>query len=174
MILTRRQMLGMGGGVVAALSHPRWTALAQDVVEIAMAGRADGSQVWFDPIGVRVRPGQTIRWINRDPSNSHTATAYHPANSGRSRRIPDGAHPWNSDYLLPNQSFSVTLVQEGVYDYYCGPHEPSGMVGRIVVGDPARDDWMDRPAGGQGLPEAALRAFPSVEEIIRNGMVPGG
>ena len=39
-----------------------------------MRGKADGSHVWFDPIGVHVQPGQTVRWTNRDPGNSHTVT----------------------------------------------------------------------------------------------------
>ena len=31
----------------------------------------------------------------------------------------------------------MTFTVEGVYDYYCVPHEHAGMVGRIVVGTPA-------------------------------------
>ena len=30
-------------------------------------------------------------------------------------------------------NFEVRLTVEGVYDYYCIPHEASGMVGRIIV-----------------------------------------
>jgi plastocyanin len=141
------------------------------VVEIRMQGRPDGSQVWFDPIGVRVEPGQTIRWINLDPANSHTATAYHPANSGRPRRIPGGAAPWDSDYLLPNEAFAVTLTEQGVYDYCCVPHEHAGMVGRIVVGRPPSKGWTTVDGGEAGLPEVALRAFPPVDAIMRGGSV---
>jgi hypothetical protein len=50
--------------------------------------------------------------------------------------MPEDAKPWESDYLLPNESFSATLSEPGVYDYYCHPHEHAGMVGRIVVGPP--------------------------------------
>jgi plastocyanin len=171
MILTRRRVMEAGGGILAAfVAGP---AVAADVVEIAMRGKADGSHVWFDPMGVHLQPGQTIRWTNRDPGNSHTVTSYHPDIFERPLRIPVGAKPWNSDYLLPNETFSQNFTVEGVYDYYCIPHEHAGMVGRIVVGAPAAVDAAAATpeAGLTRLPEAALNGFPSVEEIIAKGVV---
>ncbi|MBM6581743.1 hypothetical protein ILT44_16215 [Microvirga sp. BT689] len=173
MTASRRQILRAGGGLLAGLAWPR-PLLADAPVEIGMQGNADGSQVWFDPIGLRVRPGQTVRWINKDPGNSHTATAYHPKNFERPLRIPESAQPWNSDYLLPNESFSITLTAEGVYDIFCVPHEHAGMVGRIIVGQPDRppaDTLSTQTAGGKPIPEIALRAFPSIDEIMRRGVI---
>lgn len=172
MILTRRRVIEVGGGLIAALAVAPEVGAAAGTVEVTMRGKADGSVVWFDPIGIRILPGQTIRWTNRDPGNSHTVTAYHPEVLARPRRIPEAASPWNSDYLLPKETFSVTLTEPGVYDYYCIPHEHAGMVGRIVVGDPppvepvAADDPALTP-----LPEAALAGFPSVEEILARRFV---
>lgn len=74
--LSRRSVLKAGAGLLAGLIPA--AVRAQDIVEIRMRGTPDGSEVWFDPIGVLVRPGQTIRWTNIDPGNSHTSTAYHP------------------------------------------------------------------------------------------------
>jgi plastocyanin len=155
---------------------PRFPLSPADVVEIRMQGSADGSQVWFDPIGVYVQPGQTIRWVNRDPVETHTTTAYHPTNRDHARRIPEGAEPWNSGYLQPNGTFSVRLTEEGVYDYFCIPHEKAGMVGRIVVGRPAGASEQSvgevaLGAGARAVPEPARRAFPSVEEIMRAGLI---
>jgi plastocyanin len=172
-MVSRRHILRIGGGLLAGLAWPR-IPLADAAVEIRMQGNADGSQVWFNPIGLRIKPGQTIRWVNLDPGNSHTATAYHPKNFERPLRIPKGAEPWNSDYLLPNESFSVTLKDEGVYDFFCVPHEHASMVGRIIVGEPDRssvDSLPAQAAGGEPIPEIALRAFPSVDEIMRRGIV---
>ncbi|TAU86585.1 hypothetical protein ELI38_29585 (plasmid) [Rhizobium leguminosarum] len=135
-----------------------------------MQGRADGSHVWFDPIGVLIKPGQMIRWINQNPGNSHTTTAYHPANFGKPLRIPEAANSWDSDYLLPDESFSVTFTEHGVYDYYCIPHEHAGMVGRIIVGE-AHGSWMESVAASSGLPDEALKAFPMVEEIMAKRIV---
>lgn len=170
MILTRRRLLRIGGGVLAGLAGGLSTAQAGSVIDIAMKGNTGGSRVWFDPVGLRIEPGQTVRWINLDPGNAHTATAYHPRNRDRPRRIPPQATPWDSGYLLPEESFSLTLTREGVYDYFCIPHERAGMVGRIIVGTPQPDD--DSGDGGdEAIPEAALAAFPAVEVIMRDGAV---
>lgn len=165
-MLSRRDLLWTGGAFLAGL--PSGMASAQDLVEIAMRGNADGSVVWFDPIGVLIKPGQTIRWTNRDPGNSHTSTAYHPDNSDHPQRIPTGATPWNSDYLLPDEFFTLVLTLPGVYDYFCIPHEQAGMVGRIVVADGSQP--MSAPHSGD-IPEVAKKAFPDVEDILRKGRV---
>lgn len=165
---TRRQILGTGGGVAAALFLPRSLALAAQTVDIVMTGGKMGTHVWFEPTGIRIAPGQTVRWINRDKANAHTATAYHPENFDRSRRIPARAKPWDSDYLLPDETFSTMLTVPGVYDYYCVPHEQAGMVGRIIVGEPDRDDI---EATDADLPQAALQALPPIAEIMATGRV---
>lgn len=171
MTLTRREILGAGGGLVAALSLASPAAWAGDMVEVKMQGRDDGSHVWFDPIGILIKPGQTIRWTNLNPGNSHTTTAYNPANFDRPLRMPKAAKSWDSDYLLPNESFSVTFTEQGVYDYYCIPHEHAGMVGRIIVGEPETHGWTKLAGADGDLPEEALKAFPAVEDIMAKGLV---
>ena len=172
MIVTRRRVLEVGGGLVAALAVAPAAGAAAGTVEVAMQGRSDGSVVWFDPVGVHILPGQTIRWINRDPGNSHTVTAYHPEILARPLRIPEGATPWDSDYLLPNETFSLTFTTPGVYDYYCIPHEHAGMVGRIVVGDPPSGEPTEaNDPALTPLPEAALNGFPPVKDILARRLV---
>jgi len=138
-----------------------------------MHGRPDGSHVWFDPIGVHIQPGQSVRWTNLDAGNAHTSTSYHPAKFGRPLRIPNQAAAWDSDYLLPNETFMIQLTEPGVYDYYCQPHEHAGMVGRIIVGQPPQDTGLHLPTGtgDAALPQIALDAFPSIEEILQQGAV---
>ena len=161
MRVTRRAALAAGGAF--CLAGP---AAAAGMAEIAMAGRRDGSRVWFDPAGLLVVPGTVIRWTNRDSGNAHTATAYHPDHDGRALGIPAGAAPWDSGYLLPGESFAVTLTVPGVYDYYCAPHEAAGMAGRIVV------DGAGQARAADGLPEPVRAALPEVGEILRRGRVP--
>ncbi len=153
---------------------------AGSVVDIAMRSDTDGAQVWFDPIGLLVPAMTTIRWTTRE--NVHTATAYHPDNDNHSLRIPDGAAPWNSDYLVnPGDSFEVTLSVPGVYDYFCAPHEFGGMVGRIIVSDPTGPGTLPfdyfktlAPAPDwQEVPELARASFPSIRDIMENGVVRG-
>jgi plastocyanin len=136
---------------------------AADPIEIRMLGTANGSEVWFDPFGIRVTPGTTLRWRNGDLGNAHTTTAFHPQNSDHPLRIPTDAIPWNSDYLLPDETFATTLTVPGVYDYFCIPHEMAGMVGRIVV-----------VASGAASPaevDGMAHMFPTVAEIMRQGRV---
>lgn len=163
--------------MLAGLALPR-PALAARVVEIRMRSDPQGADVWFDPIGLWIEPGQTVRWTV--VANVHTTTAYHPRNDGHSLRIPEGAEPWDSGFLVnPGDHFEVVLTVEGVYDYYCMPHEAAGMVGRIVVGRPAGPgtlpfDYFRGRAGTENwkpVPEAARKVFPSIDAIMKQEIV---
>ncbi len=151
---------------VALTLAPR-LATGSSVIEITMSGRPDGSKVWFDPYGLLIRPGQTLRWTNRDKANSHTVTAYSPGNYGRSLRIPKEAAAFDSDFLLPDESFEMTLEVPGVYDYYCIPHEMAGMVGRIIVAKLGQAGFNEYDVGD--LPQAAQEAMPSIADILDHG-----
>jgi plastocyanin len=176
-MLTRRGFVTAGGLLLAGLAVPR-AARAARTVEIRMRSDTLGTQVWFDPIGVHVEPGATIRWVVEQ--NVHTTTAYHPRNDMHSLRIPEQAQPWNSGYLVqPGAHFEVMLTAEGVYDYFCAPHEIAGMVGRIVVGKPGGPgalpfDYFKGKPGTKDwkvVPAVAERAFPAVTTIMAHGIV---
>jgi plastocyanin len=193
-MLTRRTFLLGGGAILGSLAVPNllqqaWAQPAQSdqqksknekagIVQILMKSDQTGARVWFDPIGIRIAPGQTVRWVAAQ--NVHTTTAYHPQNDNHSLRIPEAARPWNSGYLVnPGDHFDVLLTIEGVYDYYCIPHEMAGMVGRIIVGKPGGpgtlpyDYFRGRPgtAGWKPVPDAAQKEFPSIERIMREKVV---
>jgi len=173
MMIGRRTFLASGGLWLAGLAHAD-----APVIDIAMNSNEDGSKVWYDPIGLLVEPGTTLRWMIM--ANVHATAAYHPDNDNHSLRIPEKAKPWNSDFLVnPGDHFEVTLTEPGVYDYYCTPHEQAGMVGRIVVASASgpgtlpfgyfkslnpKPDWQD-------VPEAAHKNFPSIERILRDGII---
>jgi plastocyanin len=172
---SRREFLKAGGMVLAGfeLLPQRVLRLPSAVEVVEMRSDIAGSHVWFDPIGLYVDPGMTVRWIARQ--NVHTTTAYHPRNDHHSLRIPERAVPWDSGFLVhPGDHFDITLTVPGVYDYFCTPHEAAGMVGRIVVGKPATlraqpfDYWVGRPGtkGWRHVPEAARQTFPSVARIL--------
>jgi plastocyanin len=178
-MLTRRTLL-RAGGLVCAGFVPRHARPAE-VLEIRMRSDPRGQEVWFDPIGVLIKPGQTVRWTVVE--NVHTTTAYHPKNAGHSLRIPEGAAPWDSGFLVnPGDHFDISLTREGVYDYYCLPHEEAGMVGRIIVGQPGGpgtqpfDYFTGRPSAAQWkpVPLAAQKVFPSIEQILTQRIVRRG
>lgn len=149
-------------------------------VEVRMMQTSAG-KTWFDPVGVHIAPGDTVRWVQ--VNGFHSTTAYHPSNDNHELRIPATAKPWDSDILLGayperGSTFEHVFTVPGVYDYFCKPHEMAGMVGRIVVGDPG-DGPGTKPSGyasderWASVPEVARKAFPSVEEIVKQGKVPG-
>jgi plastocyanin len=174
---TRRAFLAAGGFALVGLgTAPR--ARASDRVEVQMHANEKGDQAWFDPIGLWLKPGQTVRWVIHH--DAHTTTAYHPKNDNHSLRIPEGANPWDSDFLMKKgATFDVTFTVEGVYDYFCLPHEDSGMVGRIVVGRPGGpgtlpfDYFKGKPdtAKWKPVPAAARKAFPSIAQIEKAKVV---
>ncbi|MCB1462285.1 MAG: hypothetical protein KDJ90_07610 [Nitratireductor sp.] len=170
MRIDRREML-LGGGSLATLLALRLVARATESVrQIMMIGDNRGAHVGFDPIGLLVKPGETVRWVNADKGNSHTTTAYHPDYFERVQRIPGSASPWDSELLLPGETFEWEFSVPGVYDYYCIPHEHAGMVGRIVVDGAGAGTWSNYE-GGADIPKAALSRLPSVAEILYSGEV---
>jgi len=171
---TRRSFLAAGGVLLAGLVVPR----GMPPVEIRMRATERGEEVWFDPIGLYVHRGTTVRWIVEH--DVHTTSAYHPTNDHHSLRIPEEAQPWDSGFLTrPEAHFDVTFTVDGVYDYYCMPHEAAGMVGRIIVGKPSGpgalpfDYFTARSSSSdwKPVPEAARQAFPSIDAIMTHKIV---
>lgn len=135
-----------------------------------------GSVVGFDPVGVFLEPGRMVKWIC--DANVHTTTAYSPTNENHSLRIPEKAQPWNSGFLLPGKTFEIKLTVEGVYDYFCIPHEQAGMVGRLIVGKAIGpgtlpfDYFATLGKHWLPVPPAAQKVFPSIAEILQQKVVP--
>ncbi|MDS0473948.1 plastocyanin/azurin family copper-binding protein [Natrinema sp. 1APR25-10V2] len=105
-----------------------------------------------------LEPGTTLTWVNE--SGSHSTTAYASAND-RPDRIPANAEAWDSGVLTEEgATFEHTFDEEGVYDYYCTPHESLGMVARLVVGTPNIENSPALAEPQSSLPDTA-------QEIIR-------
>jgi plastocyanin len=164
----------LAGAVVLGSAAPALAA----TVEIKLVQTPDG-RTYFDPAGVHIVAGDTVRWVQ--VSGFHSITAYHPQNDNHELRIPQAAQPWDSDILLgqspkANATFERVFSVPGVYDYFCKPHELVGMVGRIVVGEPG-DGPGTKPFGyapdkhWKPVPEAARKALPPVAEIMKKGKV---
>ncbi|MBQ0831572.1 MAG: hypothetical protein KBT83_03190 [Marinobacter sp.] len=170
MAISRRNLLLASGSLFMTIKFPVLAAEQKPVV-IQMRGTARGERVWFGPAGIAVAPGTTLRFINLDPANSHTVTAYHPDFFGRTRRIPQRATPFHSGYLLPENVFEVTLTVSGVYDYYCVPHEMAGMVGRIIVGTPDMEGWDETALRAGGVAENVEKRFPAIRQLLSDDPV---
>lgn len=123
----------------------------------------------FEPHVVWIENGGTITWNNE--SGSHTATAYHPDNEDKPLRIPDDADPWDSGLLTEQgATFEHTFGVEGVYDYYCAPHEAKGMLGSVIVGEPEPHDQPALQPPRESLPRGARQKIGDLNHMVENGL----
>jgi plastocyanin len=82
-------------------------------VGVRMSGTA------FVPDQVSIRAGQTVRWVNNDPTE-HTVSAEGNFDSGN---------------IAPDETFERVFAEQSVIDYICTIH-PDQMSGSVtVVGD---------------------------------------
>lgn len=123
---------------------------------------------YFNPIGLFVKPGETVTWVNQ--SGAHSTTAYEKGNGPTLvTRIPENATAWNSGILNElGATFKHTFEVKGTYDYYCLPHKSLGMVGRIVVGEPGGPAEGSMPPDGM-VPKSSYivkQKYVSYDEFI--------
>jgi len=113
------------------------TALGQTRHEVMMhIEEVEGRPLpvfYFEPVGLRIEPGDTVTFVAASPH--HTATAYHGQHV-KTHRVPDGVEPFSSPIVPVGETWSYTFTIPGTYDLWCGPHEMYGMAMRIVVGEP--------------------------------------
>lgn len=112
---------------------------------------------FFDPIGLHVEPGDVVQFINVphevnipdgptvEFAGEHTVQAFHdkfdvPNFLDIPHRVPPGVPGFASPVLMGEESWLYQFTETGVYDLYCFPHLPLGMVMRIVAVDPKHTD----------------------------------
>jgi plastocyanin len=87
---------------------------------------------------VRVTVGETVRWKNNSVI-VHTVTAdEEEATMDKSVRLPEGADPFHSGNLEPDETFEYTFETPGRYRYFCVPHE-AAMRATVIV-EPAGEE----------------------------------
>lgn len=70
----------------------------------------------FIPQEITIKPGTTIRWINKEKRQYHSVW------------FEKLGEP-EPDYLFPEEYYDRTFTQEGSFPYRCGPHpEMTGAV----------------------------------------------
>jgi pseudoazurin len=108
----------------AALAGLAGVASAADV-EIKMLNKGEKGVMVFEPDFVQVQPGDTVHFVATDKS--------HDIQSVKGM-LPEGVEAFKGKM---NESFDLTVTEEGVYGVKCTPHFPMGMVALVVVGDPS-------------------------------------
>jgi len=175
----RRLALGLvSAALLATATAAQESTPADDAVVIEFKIDRGRGLYYFEPAGVRVRPGQLVRFVSTDYRQS--MTAYHPAHDGRPLRIPQAAPPF--DVVLGENMqnyrgvFETRFTVEGTYDFFNRQHEARGAVGRLIVGRPGgpaeqplgSGDALARPPGFVGLSTdpTRLRAVRRVFELL--------
>jgi plastocyanin len=87
-------------------------ALAQQTVEVTI------QDYKFVPAEVRIKAGDTVKWVNREKRTSHSVLF--PAESGL-----------ESERMFPQEHWQRSFPLPGSYPYRCGPHEE--MKGLVLV-----------------------------------------
>ena len=103
----------------------------------------------YDPVVLKINPGDTVRWTNMSGHNVHFEAG----------NIPEGAETWQSQL---GNDVSRTFDKEGLYLYKCDPHFALGMVGALIVGTP--DNVAQVEQNAQGMYKRALaKAMKEIE-----------
>jgi plastocyanin len=122
---------GDGGGT------PSWPSYLDDAMgdtsqdargqsEVSVAVGPDGSLA-FDPVYLRVDSGTTVNFEFESPTHNVKPESQPDGGS------LEGTEGGEMDVVDQGETYSVTLDTTGIYTYYCGPHEGTGMKGGISV-----------------------------------------
>lgn len=182
---TRRRFLAGTASTTLALGLAGCSSQEQSTNDnnssAAEGGSDSGTQVTmvtndsgnhFDPHVVRIEPGETVTWSLE--SGTHTTTAYAQDND-KPQRIPEEASAWDSGTLSEGgATFEHTFETPGVYDYFCAPHESTGMLGTVVVGDPDLDGQPGMAEPQSSLPDGAQEKISELNEKVRGDGESGG
>lgn len=158
--MNRRTFLRTVGaaGVATVGATGTASALGRTVHEVTVVADDDGAH--FDPIGLYVAPGDTVRWTVE--SGVQTVTAYGVGETPR--RIPEDAATWDSGTLRAGETVEQTFTEPGTYDYFSAPHRTDGAVGRIVCW------WSGGPATESPIPTQPARGTMPSSNAIMNRM----
>lgn len=146
-------------------THGHTEEIAGPVAHADVAMITNDGGYHFDPHVVWVTKGGTVTWTLE--SGSHTTTAYH-AKSNKPLRVPKAAAAWDSGMLVEEgATFEQTFEVEGIYDYFCIPHEYRGMVGSVIVGRPDTHKQPGLTPPQKSLPKEAQTIIKTLNTKVR-------
>jgi plastocyanin len=108
----RRQVLLWGGAALWACIAPAGLFAQTDVVEVVIRDYK------YLPANITIKRGSSVRWVNKEKRTSHSV-------------LFGGPGGFESERMLPDESYTHRFDTPGVYVYSCGPHPE--MKGQIEV-----------------------------------------
>jgi len=106
----------------------------------------------FNPLVVKINPGDSVSWSNMSTHNSESIDGL----------IPEGAEKWNSPM---SENYQRTFTQEGIYVYKCTPHIGTGMGGAIIVGNPVNLEQIKNADVTGGAGRLVRKAISEAESM---------
>lgn len=141
--MNRRELLAASSGIVALSGCLETVGMRSGPDDDATAFDIGMSPNAFEPEEFSIDVGETVVWKN-NASRAHTVTAYEGG-------IPEDApffatgdfddeltarEEWEqtgAGNIYTGDRYEVEFYHPGEYRYFCVPHEPRGMIGRIIV-----------------------------------------
>ncbi|MFB6084998.1 MAG: halocyanin domain-containing protein [Halorientalis sp.] len=100
----------------------------------------------FSPAAVHVDNGATVQWKWTGQGGAHNV-------------VSDGKGPLDAGAPVAGTGvkYEYTFKKDGIYNYYCRPHQALGMLGSVVVGTdyPTVQPASGGGGGGPALPSSA-------------------
>ena len=84
----------------------------------------------FVPADITIKVGDTVKWVNNDPINTHDARSDDDVTFSSAAEFP------SPNFMAPGDEFEFTFTSEGVIPYHCILHGAAGgvlMSGTITV-----------------------------------------
>lgn len=106
----------------------------------------------FNPLVVKINPGDSVSWRNMSTHNSESIDGL----------IPEGAEKWNSPM---SENYQRTFTEEGIYVYKCTPHIGTGMGGVIIVGEPVNLEQIKNADVTGGAGRLVRKAISEAESM---------
>jgi len=113
-------------------------ARGQDAATVEVGVEANGGAFGFGPAAIHVDNGATVQfdWTG---------------NGGGHNVVSNDDGPLDSDiYTEGGVNYEQTFEEDGIYNYYCAPHQGQGMKGSVVVGADYPTQSSDGGAGESG------------------------
>lgn len=115
--------LYMGEQDASSMAEPEEDILSADIIMPTKVSRpgCEETDSCYVPTRFTAKMGQSVTWLNQD-------SAFHSVTSGT---YDEPVEDFDSGYMDPYQTFTLTFEKAGVVDYFCTLHP--WMEGQIIV-----------------------------------------
>jgi len=140
-------------GNVGNFNDETTDATGQDSATVEVGVEANDGAFGFGPPAIHVDNGGTVQFEWTGEGGAHNV-------------VSDGDGPLDSGSAVDTSGveYEHTFEEDGIYKYYCAPHEGLGMKGAIVVGS----DYPTADTGGGGGDDGGGGGVPTLPESVKS------